>query len=47
MKIACYGVRPIEEPYFRKLNKYNYTLKLIPEFLDEKMVLKHKIAMRC
>ncbi|MGI1802329.1 NAD(P)-dependent oxidoreductase [Limosilactobacillus reuteri] len=36
MKIACYGVRPIEEPYFRKLNKYNYTLKLIPEFLDEK-----------
>lgn len=34
MKIACYGVRPIEEPYFHKLNKDNYELKLIPAFLD-------------
>lgn len=35
MKIACYGVRPIEEPYFHKLNKYDYELKLIPAFLNE------------
>ncbi|KAA9243618.1 lactate dehydrogenase [Lactobacillus mulieris] len=33
MKIVCYGVRPIEKPYFEKLNKYNYDLKLVEEFL--------------
>ena len=38
MKIACYGVRPLEEPYFEKLNKYNYELKLIPEYLDHENV---------
>lgn len=35
MKIVCYGVRPIEEPYFKKLNKYNYDLKLVTEFLTD------------
>ncbi|MHC3387683.1 NAD(P)-dependent oxidoreductase [Lacticaseibacillus paracasei] len=34
MKIVCYGVRPIEEPYFRKLNKYHYDLKLVNAYLD-------------
>ena len=38
MKIACYGVRPLEEPYFEKLNKYNYELRLIPEYLDHENV---------
>lgn len=33
MKIVCYGVRPIEKPYFTKLNKYNFDLKLVEEFL--------------
>lgn len=35
MKIVCYGVRPNEEPYFKKLNKYNYDLKLVTEFLTD------------
>lgn len=34
MKIACYGVRPLEEAYFKKLNLYNYDLKLVPEYLN-------------
>lgn len=33
MKIICYGVRPLERPYFEKLNKYNYELTLTSEFL--------------
>ena len=33
MKIVCYGVRPIEAPYFKKLNKYNFGLKLVSDFL--------------
>lgn len=33
MKIVCYGVRPIEKPYFQKLNKYDFDLKLVEEFL--------------
>ena len=32
MRIACYGVRPLERSYFEKLNKYDYDLKLIPEY---------------
>lgn len=35
MKIVCYGVRPIERPYFDKLNKYNFDLKLVEEFLTD------------
>ena len=35
MKIVCYGVRPIEEPYFKKLNKYDFDLKLVTEFLTD------------
>ncbi|MCX2187368.1 NAD(P)-dependent oxidoreductase [Limosilactobacillus pontis] len=33
MKIVCYGVRPIEEPYFKKLNKDHFDLKLVSAFL--------------
>ncbi|MBP2057108.1 D-lactate dehydrogenase [Lactobacillus colini] len=33
MKIICYGVRPIEKPYFEKLNKYSFDLKLVEEYL--------------
>ncbi|WEV45066.1 2-hydroxyacid dehydrogenase [Streptococcaceae bacterium ESL0687] len=33
LKIACYGVRPNEKPYFEKLNKYNYDLSLIEDLL--------------
>lgn len=33
--IVCYGVRPIEEPYFKKLNKYDFDLKLVTEFLTD------------
>ncbi|MFD1429267.1 NAD(P)-dependent oxidoreductase [Lacticaseibacillus mingshuiensis] len=32
-KIVAYGVRDNEVPYFKALNKYNYELKLVPEFL--------------
>ncbi|WP_461225886.1 NAD(P)-dependent oxidoreductase [Lacticaseibacillus suihuaensis] len=32
-KIVAYGVRENEVPYFKQLNKYNYELKLVPEFL--------------
>ncbi|WP_125767735.1 NAD(P)-dependent oxidoreductase [Lapidilactobacillus wuchangensis] len=32
-KIAAYGVRENEVPFFKKLNKYDYELKLLPELL--------------
>lgn len=32
-KIVAYGVRDNEVAYFKNLNKYNYELKLVPEFL--------------
>jgi D-lactate dehydrogenase len=32
-KIACYGVHDYEVPFFKKLNKYDYDLKLITAFL--------------
>ncbi|MGY3767063.1 2-hydroxyacid dehydrogenase [Vagococcus vulneris] len=32
-KIACYGVRPNEKPFFEKLNKYGYDLTLIEDLL--------------
>lgn len=38
MKIVCYGVRPIEKPYFEKLNKYHYDLKLVPAYLNHENV---------
>lgn len=38
MRIACYGVRPLERSYFEKLNKYDYDLKLIPEYLNRENV---------
>lgn len=37
-KIVAYGVRENEIPYFKELNKYNYQLKLVPEFLTHKNV---------
>lgn len=33
LKVACYGVRSNEVPYFNKLNKYKYELTLIEELL--------------
>ncbi len=38
MKIVCYGVRPIEEPYFHRLNQDNYELKLVPDFMNDENV---------
>ncbi|MGL5956850.1 MAG: NAD(P)-dependent oxidoreductase [Brevinema sp.] len=38
MKIASYGVRPIEIEFFHRFNKYGYDLTLIPELLTEKNV---------
>ncbi|ERL63933.1 NAD(P)-dependent oxidoreductase [Schleiferilactobacillus shenzhenensis] len=32
-KIACFGVHDYEVPFFKKLNQYDYDLKLIPELL--------------
>ncbi|MDK2818030.1 MAG: lactate dehydrogenase [Spirochaetota bacterium] len=33
MKIVSYGVRPIEESFFHKLNTFSYILDLVPELL--------------
>ncbi|NBJ69195.1 MULTISPECIES: 2-hydroxyacid dehydrogenase [Clostridia] len=33
IKVACYGVRENEVPFFNKLNKYNFELTLIEELL--------------
>ena len=33
-KIAVFGVRDNEVPYFHDLNKYNYDLTLVPENLS-------------
>ncbi|MFC6274107.1 NAD(P)-dependent oxidoreductase [Levilactobacillus tangyuanensis] len=33
VKIAAYGVRPLERPYFDRLNKYNYDLIYIEDLL--------------
>ncbi len=38
MKSVCYGVRPIEEPYFHRLNHDNYELKLVPDFMNDENV---------
>ncbi|BDR57967.1 NAD(P)-dependent oxidoreductase [Xylocopilactobacillus apicola] len=37
-KIVAYGVRENEKPYFVKLNKYNYELKLLPELLNHENI---------
>lgn len=42
MKITAYGVRPIEVPYFEKLNTYNYELNLVPEMLDHENAIAAK-----
>ncbi|TWS95241.1 NAD(P)-dependent oxidoreductase [Streptococcus sp. sy018] len=42
MKIVCYGVRPIEEPYFHQLNRYNFELKLVSDFLSPANVTEAK-----
>ncbi|USS85567.1 lactate dehydrogenase [Fructilactobacillus myrtifloralis] len=34
-KITAYGVRPIEVPYFHKLNHNHYDLNLVPDLLDQ------------
>ena len=34
LKVVCYGVRPNEVPFFEKLNKYNFELKLVEELLN-------------
>lgn len=33
LKVVCYGVRPNEVPFFEKLNKYNFELRLVEELL--------------
>ncbi|WP_462405766.1 2-hydroxyacid dehydrogenase [Gracilibacillus sp. Marseille-QA3620] len=38
IKIACYGVRPNEVPFFHKLNKHNYELTLIEDLLTHQNV---------
>lgn len=39
MKVLCYGVREVELPFFNTLNeKYGYTLKCIPEYLNDETV---------
>lgn len=40
MKIVCYGVRPIEEPYFHRLNTENYELKLVADFMNDENVVE-------
>lgn len=37
-KIACYGVRPNEVPFFQSLNKYNYELTLVEELLTHQNI---------
>lgn len=34
LKVVCYGVRPNEVPFFEKLNKYNFELRLVEELLN-------------
>ena len=34
LKVVCYGVRPNEVPFFEKLNKYKFELKLVEELLN-------------
>lgn len=35
MKVLCYGVRDVEEPFFHELNKkFNFDIKCVPEYLN-------------
>lgn len=38
LKVVCYGVRPNEVPFFEKLNKYKYELKLVEELLTHENI---------
>lgn len=35
MKLICYGVRKVEEEFFKKLNTYGYELTLVEELLND------------
>lgn len=37
-KVVCYGVRPNEVPFFEKLNKYHFELKLVEALLNDENV---------
>lgn len=41
-KIACYGVRPNEVPYFNQFNKYDYQLTFIEELLTHENITTAK-----
>lgn len=41
-KVLCYGVRPNEVPFFEKLNKYGFELKLITDLLTDQNVEEAK-----
>ncbi len=38
LKVACYGVRKNEVPFFHQLNKYHFKLKLIEELLTHENI---------
>ncbi|MBS4761129.1 lactate dehydrogenase [Carnobacteriaceae bacterium zg-ZUI252] len=40
VKVVCYGVRPNEVPFFEKLNKYNFELKLVEALLNDENVVE-------
>lgn len=39
-KVVCYGVRPNEVPFFERLNKYNFDLKLVEALLNDENVVE-------
>ena len=53
LKVVCYGVRPNEVPFFEKLNKYNFELRLVEELLTHDNIntaegmLIDKILRKC
>lgn len=38
IKVTCYGVRPNEVAFFEKFNKYNYTLNLVEDLMNDENV---------
>lgn len=41
MKVLCYGVRDVEEPFFNELNKkFNFEITCIPEYLNTEETAK-------
>lgn len=40
VKVVCYGVRPNEVPFFEKLNKYQFDLKLVESLLNDDNVVE-------